>query len=180
MLDRLRGLLASEMPHQGQPHPPGGCPPRCPGRGWQGSSVGPRAQRSRAGPCVSVTDFSMENFAPDSSPPPSGGLGTQASRWGPEPLGPSQERPRRGRQGSGPGDQGPEQGPTGISIAPPGGYHASGHQCQGSRDRTTHPTHQTPTEEPLSPPALRTHRPPPEGGSGKIPERMGIHPGETE
>lgn len=28
----------------------------------------------------------------------------------------------------------------GISIALPGGCHASGHQCQGSRDRTTHPT----------------------------------------
>lgn len=62
MLDRLRGLLASETPHQGQPHPPGGCPPRCPGRGWQGSSVGPRAQRSRAGPCVSVTDFFHGKF----------------------------------------------------------------------------------------------------------------------
>ena len=41
VLDRLRGLLASEMPHQGQPHPPGGCPPGARGEAGRAALWGP-------------------------------------------------------------------------------------------------------------------------------------------
>lgn len=78
--DRLRGLLVSEMPHRewGGSHPPGGCPPSAarpgaPGEAGRAALWGPEHREAGRGARVSVADFSMENFAPGSSPPLSGG-----------------------------------------------------------------------------------------------------------
>lgn len=55
------------------------CPPRCPGRGWQGASEWPAHTEKLGGALVfqSLT-FSMENSAPGSSPVLFRGLRTQA------------------------------------------------------------------------------------------------------
>lgn len=71
MLDRLRGLLASEMPHQGEvgSHPPRRLPAR-PGAQEAGRAAlwGPEHREAGRGRlCFQSLTFSMENFAPDSS-----------------------------------------------------------------------------------------------------------------